>query len=250
MSDDKKVQIATIAEKWPIETFVKYVSKADPNEGMPRDLLEIVFAKLTSTLELNETSMLNRALGELINNGLDLNRRVDWMQLTDKKAPKVFLAAMSIDAMADTTLVDLIQKQAPTDDADTGRSILGSAISSFHYDKFVHLFNSGIRATDIKDVNLMMRMLAVNASFSPDDDELAEVYDLAKKVLSMGPDLFDVKVHNRSLSDAFSEKGHLKVAAMITSLKIKTTVANQVPVKLDTVAESESLNSTFTVRGI
>jgi hypothetical protein len=85
MSDDKKVQIATIAEKWPTEAFTKYVSKADPNERMPRDLMEIIFAKLNGTTDLDESNLLNEALSDLIDNGLDLNRRVDWLKLNGKE---------------------------------------------------------------------------------------------------------------------------------------------------------------------
>jgi hypothetical protein len=250
MSDDKKVQIATIAEKWPTKTFAQYVSKADPNEGMPRDLMEILFAKLNSSIELDESNLLNEALSDLIDNGLDLNRRVDWLQLNGKESPKVFLAAMTIESISQKNVVKLMLKNAPTDDVGTGRSILKSTINNYRYGNFEDLFNSGVRATDIEHVNDMMIMLAVSASDDPEEYEITELYDVAKKVLSMGPDLFEIKVQNRSLSDVFAEKGHVKLAGMISSLKIHTTVESQEQVKLGTSQEAEVLESTFAGRGM
>jgi hypothetical protein len=251
MLEEKKEKIATLAARFPIDTFVSYVEKADPNEGMPRDLLEILFAKLTDdSITIDESNKLNSAFATMINNGLDLTRKVDWLQLTGKISPNVFLAAAATEKVDQVNIFRLMEKSAPINDEGTGRNILRSAIYNVRYDAFNELFDGGVRATDIADVNHMMLDLAISSSDDPEPSDIEKTYNLAMKILSMGPDLFEIKLQGQTVSDVFAEKGHIKLSGLISSLKLRTTIESQVQEKTGTEDEAEFLESTFAGRGI
>ena len=145
-------------------------------------------------------------------------------------------------------------RKAPTDDAGTGRSILKSTISNYRYGNFDELFNDGLRTTNIDDANQMMRSLALNASSDPDEEECEELIEIAKKVMSMGPDLFNIKIHNRCITETLAHKGHVELSGMISSLQLMTTIKSQTIVESrneeQIKVEEDALDLTFSGRGI
>jgi hypothetical protein len=239
------------AESWPIESFFKYIQIADPNESGQRDLLEIVFAKLELAEEFIDITDLNNGLRMMAENGLDVNRPVNWVGLEGKTPPNVMLAAVVCHDKIYTRTMDALMDKKPTFvDKGTGYSLLKSALEHRKYDQFHMYYEAGVRCDDPKMLNECLSLIAKDTGIKDIENRRNGLTTFALNVIKMGADITSLEVDGVPIHEVFAKSGYIKVSSTIQKIQMTLNLAHQAPPNLIPQAASNDVRDNIFNRGL
>ena len=232
MNIEQLHKLNEIAAKFTPELLVNYIPKADPNEGFPRDLLELAAINLKYAKDSEQRLTMNEVFKSLIERGLDMSRPIHTMAIGDNPPPSIIQFLSNTQNATDNVIKAALRKNPDiTLASNSGYNPLLGCIQHKRYDLYDTFYVKGLRLSP-EAANVALVILTATCSTSDKPEVKSHNEKVAKQLMLMGANLFETKMYGSGVEVELAERGYHKLASIIEKVKLHTTM-NRVSAEID-----------------